>query len=265
MSEPVYYRYRDAHGALLYSVVRHPPKVFELLGPSGKTIKQFPAKTVLYRLPELLAAADGACVYVCEGEKDADRLAELGFAATTNPGGCRLGWKPEYTACFAGRIAVILVDNDRPGIRHAEKVLTALRDAEVASVDLLLPRLRRAEDVSDWLDFRSGSIDELLQLTGQRFAQSWPAAPPHPEGGHKTRHAVFSSKLSSTEKLVLLAIQHYSGSGGRVTVGTLADAAGLHRVTTQKVLSLLRERKIVRRAAVGRAGLGWQIEANRLA
>ena len=36
-----------------------------------------------YRLPELIAAPTTATVYFCEGEKDADALAKIGFVATT--------------------------------------------------------------------------------------------------------------------------------------------------------------------------------------
>jgi hypothetical protein len=52
---------------------------------------------------------------------------------------------------------VILADHDKPGARHAERVEAALRAAGVMTRTLLLPRLRRAEDVSDWLDFRRGT------------------------------------------------------------------------------------------------------------
>ena len=39
---------------------------------------------VPYRLPDLLNASE---VYIVEGEKDCNNLAELGLTATTNPGG----------------------------------------------------------------------------------------------------------------------------------------------------------------------------------
>ena len=40
-----------------------------------------------YRLPELIAAPTTALIYFCEGEKDADTLAKIGFVATTASGG----------------------------------------------------------------------------------------------------------------------------------------------------------------------------------
>ena len=41
----------------------------------------------LYQLPELIAAPIGQPVFVCEGEKDVERLRSLGLIATTCLGG----------------------------------------------------------------------------------------------------------------------------------------------------------------------------------
>lgn len=259
MTPPIHYRYRDASGKRLYSVVRHTPKRFELLGPTDRPIAGFPGNTVLYRLPELIAADADQFVYVCEGEKDTDRLIGLGHVATTNPGGCRVGWKDEYAAYFDGRTVVVLQDNDRPGIRHAEAVLDSLRRGQVAALILPLPRLRRAEDVSDWLDFRGGTPAELAQLTAKLFAKFLPAAPSQSPGGHKRRHAIFESGLATAERIILLAIQHYSGSGGRLSAADVARMTGMHRVTAQRLLSGLRERGVLERTDVG-----WMVVYDRL-
>ena len=108
---------------------------------------------------------------------------------------------------------------------------------------------RRAEDVSDWLDFRRGTLEEMHKCVARLFAGSRPVSPPQSLGGHRNRHAIFTSRLTTSERMMLLAIQHYSGTGGRVTVGDLANAAGLHRVTAQGILTKLRQRGIVERAA----------------
>ncbi len=52
--------------------------------PDGKGdwIWKLEDRRVLYRLPELLQYPD-ATVFVCEGKKDADRVASLGHCATT--------------------------------------------------------------------------------------------------------------------------------------------------------------------------------------
>jgi hypothetical protein len=59
-------------------VVRHDPKQFEILDARGRAVDPFPAVAVLYRLPELNAADPTDPVFVCEGEKDADRVRGLG-------------------------------------------------------------------------------------------------------------------------------------------------------------------------------------------
>ena len=84
------YDYCDEHGDLLFQVCRFEPKTFHQRRPDGKggwiwNVKG--RRRVPYRLPELIAAPADCIVFVVEGEKDADRLASLGFVATCNPGG----------------------------------------------------------------------------------------------------------------------------------------------------------------------------------
>ncbi len=45
-------------------------------------------------LPQLIAAPTTAPVYFCEGEKDADTLAKIGFVATTASEGAAAKWDP---------------------------------------------------------------------------------------------------------------------------------------------------------------------------
>lgn len=80
------YDYRDEQGVLLYQVLRKEPKGFVQRKPEGNgwTYKLNGVRRVLYRLPDIIRAAAGSRVFVVEGEKDADRLASLGLAATTN-------------------------------------------------------------------------------------------------------------------------------------------------------------------------------------
>jgi hypothetical protein len=88
------------------------------------------ADRVLYRLPEVLAAVgDGRTVYVVEGEKCADALAALGYAATTCPFGAGK-WLPQHTAALAGAAHVVVIaDNDRDGYSHAAFVAGELGGA----------------------------------------------------------------------------------------------------------------------------------------
>src|SRR5262249_26271529 len=55
---------------------------------NGQWVKGKPeGPAIPYQLPELLAAPANAHLVICEGEKDAETAAKLGFIATTNPGG----------------------------------------------------------------------------------------------------------------------------------------------------------------------------------
>lgn len=85
------YDYADAHGELLFQVVRFEPKDFRQRRPDGNggwIWSLHDTQRVLYRLPALLeAVANEQPVFIAEGEKDADTLAAIGVTATCNPGG----------------------------------------------------------------------------------------------------------------------------------------------------------------------------------
>ena len=106
------YEYRDAHGDIRYVVERQEPKDFRILDPQGRELPNPVPEdlSILYRLPEVLAIDPARTVFVAEGEKDADRLVELGLVATTNPCGTRMGWRPHYSDALSDRHVVILPD-----------------------------------------------------------------------------------------------------------------------------------------------------------
>ena len=120
------YDYRNPDGRLLFQVVRGPGKKFTQRRPNpakpGEWLYTLQGvQRVLYRLPEVLAAAVDEWVLVVEGEKDADRLASEDLVATTNPGGAG-NWRTEYGQALAGRKVAVLPDKDEPGLRHAHQV-----------------------------------------------------------------------------------------------------------------------------------------------
>jgi 5S rRNA maturation endonuclease (ribonuclease M5) len=159
------YTYRDAHGEPYLLVKKY-------LDANGK--KQFPqfhwdgkqwlegkpaGPKIPYRLPELLAAPVTTTVFFCEGEKDDDNLTKLSFVATTASEGANASWDPALTQYFKDRPVVILMDADKPGRAHGQKVAKALNGvaASVKVVDLF-PDKNDGSDVSDWLeDDRVGS------------------------------------------------------------------------------------------------------------
>jgi AAA domain-containing protein len=149
------YDYRDEAGIVLYRAVRYEPKTFSLELPDG-TRHLNGVRRVPYRLPELLAS--DKTVVVVEGEKDADRLASLGFIATTNAGGAG-AWQSAWADFFKNRVVRVLPDNDAPGAKYAQAVADSLKDvADVKIIDL--PDLPPKGDVSDWLD-AGHTVDEL--------------------------------------------------------------------------------------------------------
>ena len=144
------YDYTDAGGALLYQVVRYEPKSFRQRRPDGNGgwIWKLTDHRVVYRWPVLLQNPD-ATVFVTEGEKDADRVAELNLCATTVATG---KWTDDCIKALAGRNVAILQDNDDSGRKKALEAATALHGTVNNIRIVSLPDLPDRGDVSDWLD-----------------------------------------------------------------------------------------------------------------
>ena len=159
-SEEATYTYRAEDGTPLFEVCRLPGKRFAQRRPGADTWGIQGIRRVLYRLPEVLAADPSEIVFVCEGEKDTDRLSRLGLTATTNPGGAGK-WRPAYADALRGRKVVILPDNDPPGRDHALKVASSLAGIAATVKIVELPGLPEKGDVSDWLDAGHTASDLL--------------------------------------------------------------------------------------------------------
>jgi len=158
------YDYRDEGGKLLFQVVRFDPKGFRQRRPDGAgdwiwNVNN--VRLVPYHLHEIAAAvAADDPVYVCEGEKDADRVRALGLAATCNPQGAGK-WRAEYAEPFRGAADVrIVADRDRPGYQHAAQVAASL---EAVGARVVVLEAATGKDVSDHLDAGHG-LDELVVM-----------------------------------------------------------------------------------------------------
>lgn len=129
--EVAVYPYHDENGTHLYDVVRFEPKTFRQRRPGGAW-GLGDTRRVLYRLPQVRQAIDnGEAVYIVEGEKDADTIVASGAAATCNPMGAGK-WRADYTQQLAGLAqAIIVADNDDPGIEHAQQVARSLEQASI--------------------------------------------------------------------------------------------------------------------------------------
>lgn len=168
------YRYVDASGTHLYSVLRYEPKDFRQQSADGswslKGVRRVP-----YRLHDLQGKPSA---FIVEGEKDVDALWALGVPATCNVGGAGK-WAASYTADLlaAGVQRVcVLPDNDRPGQDHAETVAATCHAGGLEARILTLPDLPAKGDVSDWIA-RGGNKAALAELA--KAAPLWtPAAAP---------------------------------------------------------------------------------------
>lgn len=167
------YPYQDADGRVVYRQVRFEPKGFAPQHPTADGGWQFGLNgvpRVLYRLPELLAAPKRTA-FVCEGEKDVDRLVGLGLISTTNCGGSP-SWRKhasDYAETFRGRPrVVVLVDNDEPGRHWGQEVARSISAVGTKVSVLELPGLPIGGDVSDWLEHHT--VDELKTLATAALA-----------------------------------------------------------------------------------------------
>jgi hypothetical protein len=166
------YDYRALDGRVVHRTIRYEPKEFRQGRPDpdrpGRWIPSLDdVELLLYRLPELQRQTE---VVLVEGEKDADTLAALGFAASCNAMGAGK-WRSEYAEQLvdagAQRVAV-LPDNDRVGHAHAEAVVASCAAHGLVARVIRLPgmpaiRDHHGEDVSDWLG-QGHTADELRTI-----------------------------------------------------------------------------------------------------
>jgi len=126
------WNYVDEGGTLVYQVLKFPGKQFRQRRPLPNGDWAWNLTGVqrpLYRLPAVLQAiSDGHPVWVCEGEKDADRLAPLVApgTTTTNSGGAG-NIRPEHIDVLSCAVEVnIVADDDPAGHKHAETIAEQL-------------------------------------------------------------------------------------------------------------------------------------------
>lgn len=171
------YGYVDEDGRPLFDVCRTADKQFSQRrpDPSSKTgwawnLKE--VRRVLYRLPEVLAAAAaGETVYVAEGEKDVHALESAGAIATCNPGGAGK-WRGEYAQALAGANVIVIADRDEAGRKHADAVAGSLAGV-AASVQVVeagvgkdaADLLAAGRNLADFLPVGQGGQRDPADLT----------------------------------------------------------------------------------------------------
>jgi putative DNA primase/helicase len=161
------YDYTDETGELLYQVVRYEPKAFHQRRPDGHGgwIWRKSECQVLYHLPEVLEAA---IVFVVEGEKDAEALRSHGFVATTNAGGAKAPWLPQFTDALRGREVILIPDNDAPGRR---RVLAIARALLGKAAKIIILELEGVKDVTEWFEAGHGEVELIAQVEDREVAR----------------------------------------------------------------------------------------------
>jgi hypothetical protein len=169
------HRYRDLDGNLVGLTAR-----YDL--PDGKEFRPVtrwedgwhlcgpPGLWPLYRPSD----KGGSEVWVVEGEKCADALAELGMFAVTSAGGSqsarKTDWKPIH-----GTLVLIIPDNDDPGRKYASEVATILtrKKSAVKIVPLAWEGMGEGDDIVEWIEHwrAKGKSDEWMRGELKRLAE----------------------------------------------------------------------------------------------
>jgi hypothetical protein len=148
--------YTDAHGNAVMVVGRFDSadgmktyRPFHRLPDGTWAVGDSDGLLPLYRLPEIIEANE---MIVCEGEKCADAVREVGWPATTSAHGSGSPEKSDWST-LAGRDVVVLPDADTPGEGYGASVLRILKrqDPRPRVKLVRLPGLSDGEDVADWI------------------------------------------------------------------------------------------------------------------
>ena len=226
------YDYVDEAGTLVLQAVRYEPRGFSQRQPDGKGGWINDAKGVPrlpYRLPELLEAiGKEQTIFVVEGEKDVDNLAEIGIVATCNVGGAKK-WYAEHAAFLKGADIIIIPDNDVVGRDHADQVTQSLAGIAARVRRLELPDLPAKGDVSDWLA-AGGDAAKLWALVEQAKASTDDAPASNEQPTEKKSRA--RGNRPQAETLVDLAlgedVELYRSPDGLLYADVMVDG---HRET----------------------------------
>ncbi len=169
------YPYKDEQSNVLFTKVRYEPGLrgqsksfyWERVDANGNIIQNLKGcRKILYRLPELLEGIAGnQTIFLVEGEKDADRLAQCGLVATTTQGS--LVWSKEFTEILREADVAILYDMDKTGVERRDLLCKEL-NGQVKRLRVIdLPDLEyqpsHGQDISDWLN-QGHTISEMLEL-----------------------------------------------------------------------------------------------------
>ena len=165
--------YTDEGGELIFQVVRLEPKSFRQRKPDGNggwiwNVQGVPV--VPYRLPQVIEAiAAEHPVFIVEGERKVDLLAEWNVTATCNAAGAKK-WKPEHSKFLKGADVVLVPDHDDNGWQHIHLVGSSLIGIAKRIRVLVLPHLRPKGDIINFAA-AGGTREQFDALVAQ--APEW--------------------------------------------------------------------------------------------
>ena len=183
------YRYRDARGQVVRTVVRNAPGSVNRFSQRGDTKGHPP----LYRLPRVIEAVrEGTTVYIVEGEKDVHALEAVGAVATTSPMGAG-SWGKVDPSPLRGAHVVVVPDQDDAGRRYLADVLASL-DGLAASVNVAAPRVGKdaadhvaaghgldtlvPDEAPETVPVGAPVVTTLADVTAERIVWLWPGRLP---------------------------------------------------------------------------------------
>lgn len=134
------------------------------------------ASIPIYRYAEVQKAkAKGELIFIVDGESCADKLWEIGLAATTSIGGMGK-WRDTDTTDLDDTKVVIVVDRDTPGIKDATKVSEHFPEAQwlypyPESKAWNKPPKSQGLDIKDWIEGESLNAADVLAAVKEKAWQ----------------------------------------------------------------------------------------------
>lgn len=145
------------------------------------------------------AIAENNPVFIPEGEKDADTLTKRGYTALTYGGSG--DWQSEFATLFKGAEVYILADNDEPGRKVANTILSDLKGiAKSAKIIVPVPDILKA-DISDY--FAAGHGKEEFEKLIQSAVTDITAGGSAPKGTQLVRKLIeldAANKFATNDK-----------------------------------------------------------------
>lgn len=149
---------------ILYGILENERFTYGLRGQTRKELKAVYAPGGIQSVNK--AVSESWPIFIPEGEKDADTLAKQGYTAFTY-GGVN-DWTADMAQLCKGAVVYVLADNDEPGRRVANTILSDLQGiAKSAKVVVPVPDIPKA-DVSDY--FAAGHSREEFESLLQQDA-----------------------------------------------------------------------------------------------